>query len=36
MELNADGTMRVISFRKDLQMIVTLLGRKKEYGGEMI
>lgn len=24
------------SFRKDLQMIVTLLGRKMEYGGEMI
>ena len=37
MEQDADGTMRVISFRKDLQMIVcTLLGRKMEYGGEMI
>jgi hypothetical protein len=37
MELNADGTMCVISFRKDLQMIVyTLLGKKMEYGGEMI
>ena len=37
MEQDANGTMRVISFWKDLQMIVyTLLGKKMEYGGEMI